>query len=138
MFAQGRWLGCPRGVVQRLGHKFGLIAFEEGGVARTALLTGDIPELKGRDVHFRLKKLKGSGKLTPIDVKLCSAAEATGQIRWFNPLISFGFLRAKDGQEFPLVPMNMQDASFERFLIRPQLQEEVQFDVEEGERGPLA
>jgi len=55
-----------------------------------------------------------------------------GTVKFFNDSKGFGFISGEDGKEYFVHQTNLQDGT------RITENDEVNFDVEEGERGPKA
>lgn len=55
-----------------------------------------------------------------------------GKVKFFNETKGFGFISADDGNEYFVHQSDLQDG------VRLRENDEVTFDVEEGQRGPKA
>jgi CspA family cold shock protein len=139
MFAAARHLLLPKGVVKAVPSKFAILQFTEGGTTKTALLLppSAVPGLVGRGVSFKVgPSTTDASKFQALEVRLCDAASASGNIKFYDPLKGFGFVTATDGRE--LFVHHSQVADFGQSPAILKRGDIIEFDVHLHEKGPRA
>jgi len=139
MFVFARHLFFPKGVVKSIQRKYAFLEFKDGTEVKAAFLlpSNATPSLVGRDVAFEMApSARAAGKTEAWGLRLCEASEATGTIRFYDPIAGFGFVTDKDGKESLVHHSKVVDLG--PCPTKLKSRDPVEFDVQPGEKGLVA